>query len=712
MAPRRRCHPGFVASVGLAVWVAGCWPFGNPFTPALPPEKAAVRGTLVPASGLSSADYDFFDTVSGAATTVSAAGVFSGEVAGRRTGLLFAAPRPGTVTASKVAAGNGLYMSPAPGVVRVVAEGGGRYALSEDGAAAMDATTTVLSMVLLHPMLAHPWPFVARDQLKWLVEHANGGWPALVDAARAYDAALSGGGDVETDAAFGAAFAQVLADVGTQMPEPAPPDPSIGMDEAAAGLEVPPVNVVQASTGVERSVLTEKARDTTSVTFTPSTSDGTSLDYLVVAGNVPEADAKPGKDGPDVTQVNAYVFRPDGAVWAGFVPASSYFGYADLVGKAMKYVKKGLASYVAPSPTQDIVLPGRKIYEVRFFSGGFQGGTDASVAAFTSTYYGSEAQAAFVHNLVIAAIEAIALVPGGEVVAGDEAIGQKVMEKAVPEFIKQFDALRNAKPDPAAVTAEDVYGIAYSVTKTVVEEVVSQATKGLRTAATEKVMTWLSEGGQKALKLAMSVPGKLAKGGALADRAVALARPSSVMEHHAIAVGYPVYHRVPLDFSTKMDGAALGREGNETMVACSGTAKAFTKDWAISDITQEGNVLDVYVMRTVIVHGSGGAFGENMQVVFSEPVQKVVVTDLGNGRTGTFTWKGITEVRGQYSTGVFLDGETIDEVQQGRTFSPSKTPYLFGSEFTAGAKATYVVTEGGAQVSSTDWFYTYKLTFQ
>jgi hypothetical protein len=78
---------------------------------------------------------------------------------------------------------------------------------------------------------------------------------------------------------------------------------------------------------------------------------------------------------------------------------------------------------------------------------------------------------------------------------------------------------------------------------------------------------WFKAGGKATLDFILSVPGNIAKGGSLSNRAFRLARPDSVMEYYIIAVGFsppaPANYTLRLTLDWGTDGCP---EGNSMTV--------------------------------------------------------------------------------------------------------------------------------------------------
>ncbi len=196
----------------------------------------------------------------------------------------------------------------------------------------------------------------------------------------------------------------------------------------------------------------------------------------------------------------------------------------------MKWTTKFWSLPVAPSEEVALGAPG--FYEVRFFSGALGVGTPANEYDFAAANFPADARAAFIHNVTAGAFEAVALVPGAGEVFGSE-VGAQVGQEVVQQLVVDLEALLTAK-GAALIEADDLYTIGFNAVKAAVDKATEKATEDAQKSAWKQFFEWAKWGGKKAVKAVMDLPGKVAKGGALAHRAARLTAPYSVMElHHA-----------------------------------------------------------------------------------------------------------------------------------------------------------------------------------
>jgi hypothetical protein len=534
----------------------------------------ASHGTLSPAPGLSAADFTVWGPADDAPSPVSGDGAWNAQGYPHRTGILFASPRTGSAAAASLGLESGLYMTPIADSACLVKTSGGLVASTDAGAgyvatldggamdggavinttpatsgytvatageAAMDATTTVISMLLMHPSLAHPSSDVSVEQLRWIASRMANGWPCLAQAAMVYDADLLARLDFSADANFTTAFATCLDDVAT-MPVIAPAVPT-GKQNAQAGRtgrlfasSDGPADVSVQSVGVAVSTVKQVSVDNKGVTMEPGTKNGTGLDYYYTVKQVDDSLAKSGTDSPVFASPNQFeIHSTTLSLASGFVPASSYWGYLDVIGNTFKKVTTLISSAVVDAPNRNVTLPSQHMYEVRFYSGGFGVGTTADAYAFATANFQAEHEMALFQNVTMAVVEVIALIPGaGEVLA--EGDGGKILQAVVQKTIVDLRALIAAKG--GNVTGDDIYNLAYGVCKTAVDSTIITVTSDAQASVGKQFLGWLVGGGKKAIKAVMGLPGKVAKGGTLGNRAFRLANPDSVMEYTIVAVGY------------------------------------------------------------------------------------------------------------------------------------------------------------------------------
>jgi len=561
-----------VAVFVLALPLAGCGSSDSKTTTVV-----AFQGTLSPAPGLAASDFTVWGPSDDAPAAVSASGAWSANGYPHRTGILFATPKSGSAAAASLGAESGLYMTPAADSARVVkggdigstdggagysaeldggaldggtpthaGTGGAAYGVATDGDMAMDATTTVISMLIMHPMLAHPSSDVSAAQLRWMTARMASGWPCLAQAAVVYDADLLARLDFSVDVNFTTPFAACLDDVAT-MPVTTPTVPT--GKQAKQLLTLPPsptgpfldngdqpVDVNLANAGIQVSSVAQVSADNKAAIVEPSTKNGTGLDYYYTVRQIDDSLSKQGTDSPIFASPEQLVLHSTGSVLAsGFIPSSSYFGYLDVVGNSIETVTSFVTGLAVKAPNRNVTLPSQHMYEVRFFSGGFGFGVTADAYAFASANFSTEHNDALYQNVAMAVVEMIAIIPGaGEVLAEGE--GGKILQEVVQKTIVD---LRKLLADKGAnVTGDDVYNLMYGVVKTALDAAVSSVTSDVQAGVGKRLLGWLVGGGKKAIATVVGLPGKVAKGGALGNRAFRLSSPESVMEYTIVAVGY------------------------------------------------------------------------------------------------------------------------------------------------------------------------------
>jgi hypothetical protein len=90
------------------------------------------------------------------------------------------------------------------------------------------------------------------------------------------------------------------------------------------------------------------------------------------------------------------------------------------------------------------------------------------------------------------------------------------------------------------ISGEDVAQLMYNVCQAAINTLAEQAAQAAALKkAKQSFRDWFLSGGKKALKTLLSIPSKIAKGGALASRAYNLVTPESIMEYYVVAVGIP-----------------------------------------------------------------------------------------------------------------------------------------------------------------------------
>ncbi len=562
----RRLAPPCALGAALTLALAGC-PSGAPSeTPS-----TARAGRLAVAPGLEAVDFEAFGADTDEATEVGSEGDFVLAAPLDAPGVVFAVPRAGSPTAGRLADGTGLYLSPTPGEgLRLVR--GGALGLATSGPVALDATTTVLGLLLLHPDLAHPQGDVQRAQLEWMLGRLGGGWPALAAAAARYDALLAEGRAFDEDADFASAWTEALEDVRRDMPTPSPA--RIRTDRA--GLLVRGDDYALSSGGREVSTLTVRAADASALELVVGTENGTGLDYLYQVRVADGLDTTGGLDAPDFLAPSPERSDGSGPVLAsGHVASSSYWRYADVLGRTVDYASQLVTSGtgIAPSATLRLARPPRGVsfYELRLFSGGWGVGRQAALTELARQRYPAEAGAAFRLNLAAALLETMSLIPGSEALLGDDAVAAAVQSASLAALTR-IQAVLEVK-GPGGLEASDVYAIVYDVAGSVVQSAVAESTKGAQRQGARRVIRWFGSGGKRALRFLFGVPGRVARGGALANRSFRLLVPDSVMEVWLIGLE-----------AADGPGCALGchRDTDRIEYGCVPVRGAFCRDLAAS----------------------------------------------------------------------------------------------------------------------------------
>jgi hypothetical protein len=132
-------------------------------------------------------------------------------------------------------------------------------------------------------------------------------------------------------------------------------------------------------------------------------------------------------------------------------------------------------------------------------------------------------------------VEAIGVIPGAAELLAEGDAG-KILQAVVVKITTELGAIIAAKG--GNVTSDDLYNLIHNVLKTAVDSVVSVASKGAQENGAKRLLGWLVGGGKKAIKMVVGLPGKIAKGGALGNRAFRMTNPESVMEYFIVAVGF------------------------------------------------------------------------------------------------------------------------------------------------------------------------------
>lgn len=553
--------------VGLAIATLGC---GSSAKDAGPP-TVAIRGVLAPAPGLVSSDFTVWGPADVAPGEVGTDGGWTVQGNDHRTGIVFAAPKPGSAAAVSLGPESGLYMTPVAASARLVKNGsagmaqdGGAadsgfttsappatagYSVASDGPAAMDATTTVLAMLLMHPMLGHPSASVSSEQLRWMVTRMTSGWPCLAEAARVYDANLVARVDFSTNPAFTAALTTCLDEL-SAMPVFTPTAPPAGkqaLQPRPAGAldrggryyagDREPVQYSMAKAGVVVSKLERTSVDEDSVVMTPKTANGTALEYYYTVKEIDGALTRFGTESPVFASPNQLELHATGSTLAaGFISSSSYWTYLDVVGNTFRKASELLSGTVVAAPNSSVTLSAQKMYEVRLYSGGFGIGANAAAYDFATANLASEHDTALYQNVTMAVVELIGVIPGAGEVLG-EGDGGKILQAVVQKVIVEVRALVAAKG--ANVTGDDLYNLMHSIFKGAVDDAMEIVTENAQAGLAEKLLGFVVGGGKKVFKTVVGLPGKVAKGGTLGNRAFRLSNPESVLEYYVVAVGYP-----------------------------------------------------------------------------------------------------------------------------------------------------------------------------
>jgi hypothetical protein len=498
-------------------------------TCGLPQRTVTVPGDVAVAAGLSPVDYVVWGSEATESATVSTDGAFFTTQSGWHTGFVFAAPRAGSPSVTRLAPSTGVYLSPSLGDSRVVLSAGA-YGLATSGSMQVDATSTVLSLLLMHPTVAHPSLDVSVPQTKWMLDRLRTGWPCLTEGAQAYDQALASGADPSLSPVLLAALTTCLNEVGENLPEFAPPVPTAAqLDAVKQGLG-DPLSVQVKSSDVVVSKLTVKSVTETGARVLPATEGGTAVDYYFEVKRLTAAASEDGVASLVFTNLDPYSPHASEATLAsGFIPASPYWAYFDVVGLIMKSMTKLFAEKVTLAPDATVELPPGTLDEVRFFSG---------ASSNETLLYPGQVSTAFQHNLIMGAIEALSVIPGVDKVLSSDA-GQKTLRSAILEAAKRGEALF-AISAGRTPNAHDVWDAMYGVLK----KAVDTFAKETFTATTgkwfyERAATYIAAGGMEIVKTAVSLPGRIAKGACVTHRIGRMVQPHSSLEYYIVSVQGP-----------------------------------------------------------------------------------------------------------------------------------------------------------------------------
>jgi hypothetical protein len=382
----------------------------------------------------------------------------------------------------------------------------------------------------MHPMFAHPSASVMRQQAAWLADRLAAGWTELSAAAARLDADYAAGIDYSTDPAFTTPFQQALTAAQDAMPAFAPDEPWAAHIYAGSQYD----NMVHlAKAGNVVSTLAVKTASASGATLKPGTVTGTGLDYYFEVRTLSNTEFPGWINDTAFTSPVVLVERNGTVLASGFVASSSYFSYLDVVGNTLRKITSFIATPIKPTDTFDVPVA-KQMYEVRFFSGGVGAGAGTAEGRFAQDHYGNPQNFAFVHNVTGGAIEGLMLIPGAEAVLGDD-VGSQVMQEALKKLITEMETMISSK-GAQAITANDIYTLTFNTMKAAVDKFIAKLSENTQKAAWERLIRWVGWGGEKAVKTIMSLPGKVAKGGALANRAARLVSPESMMEVWLVAV--------------------------------------------------------------------------------------------------------------------------------------------------------------------------------
>lgn len=405
------------------------------------------------------------------------------------------------------------------------ASDGGATVGGPSGGPVLDATTTMLAALLMHPMLAHPDPDVSKKVGAWLLAKANTGWPELQAASSAFLTAANLDG-----VAFQSALAALFYSTVSALPE------SFGV--TASGKLIPRLKTTPPKTATtsQGAVCTSVAIDNPETpSITVDDVAGTNLDYLCVVRDTNQADFPAGAESPAFVTPNRLGTVPAGApIRSAFVSAKSYASYLDIVGNTIGLVSDLIGSATI-GPNKAIPLKLDRVTEIRCLSGGYGTDADAPVYNYVAANLAADARSAFVHNVTAATIEVISAIPGADTAMKSE-IGKDVLKKAVQQAVFEIESKANSQG--RKLGAGDIYEIIYNVARAALNEAVDKSSEEWKKGKLEKLAEFLKWGGKSLVKL-VDISGKLSNAGAAGSRAYALARPQSLMEYFLVAVGEP-----------------------------------------------------------------------------------------------------------------------------------------------------------------------------
>jgi hypothetical protein len=525
-------------------------------------------GSFHPAPGLFAADYEAFGPAADDPAPIAANGAFSTTVFAGRAGIVFAAPRSGTATRGALPAECGLYMSPALGNGQKIAYGAGpsgqpAWVVSAQGYMALDATTTVVSLVLLDPALASPDPAIQQAQATWLVGKLAAGWPATATAAAAYDAALGARRDPAIDPAFVAALAQAMAQTLAEMPTPAPQPVALArasrseVERRFAGLQLAgafvhfdadpnaKVAVRVASAGKVVSYVTPEPLDAKRADVSVAANRGTAVDLYYTIRRIDIAALPRDSNALSAPTLTDRLPLQGDVIKAGVIPASSWWGYLDVLGNLVSWATDqamaaaGVAYATIAGASGGMAEAGQAL-EIRVFSGGFANGQQPEIAAHVQAYYGREAAIAYRQNVAMAVVELLLMIPGADVVLGDE-FGAKVVAAAVTQAFRDLETHAATAGTTSEGLGSSMLQICGNAAKSALDAAIQEAanTKRQLRGGWKKLFSFVGAGGRRLLKTVgrTLTGGWVAKGGQVANRLERMAMPYSLMEYHVAAIG-------------------------------------------------------------------------------------------------------------------------------------------------------------------------------
>ncbi|MCC6746924.1 MAG: hypothetical protein IT371_04650 [Deltaproteobacteria bacterium] len=528
LSSERRVFAGCLPVLALLA-AAGCSPSNGSGPPAA---GNAFAGSLTPAAGLAAADYEIYGSQDGEPVLVDEGGGFRVGVAESRTTFVFATPKEGSGTAAKLAKESGIYFAPSFGKKRIVRAGAG-YAIAEEGPAALDSTTTMIALLLMHPAVGHPAAEVTQAQVEWMLDRLRSGWACLSSGASSYDGALAAGRDPTMAPELARYLGDCLATLAA-LPETKPVAPP-----APAGRALTQVPYELKSKGKVVSLLKLQAATETSITVRPETSLGTAMDYYYTARQVDPSLVTKGLQSPIFENPDMLVVNPTVAeVGVGVFGGRPYLGFLDFGTVIGKYIEQ-LSAGAGLKPKSAVTLEAGKLYEIRFFSGGiFSGG----VPDFVNGNFKEEARIAFVQNVTTAVLEALSLFPATEGLLGEASV-RKVVIAGVYQLVAGIETILVQK-GPGGITAEDLYELFFNVAKSIAEKITEEAAAAVAgqylepgyKAFAKRALRGIKFGAKTLFKTVVALPGKAGKGCALLNRAYRMVTPDSIMEYHLAAV--------------------------------------------------------------------------------------------------------------------------------------------------------------------------------